>query len=262
MKKFALQFDKIENDHYYLGGGFIGTEETEPDGQWDKFLPPEEIQNVNEVETMACTVFGTINCIEILFNKLFREERNFSERYSAILAGITESGGSPHTTAEVIRKLGLIDDSFLPFNNEIKSWDDFYSPNPMSPKLLRQGRKFLEEYEFSHEWVFTKCLQPEKIRLIKEALKRGPVGASVYAWSCDDDGVYQQVGTDNHWICIYGWNDHGWKVFDSYTNSYKLYSFDADIAMAKLYWLKKRPVDKGYWFMDLFKRIFSFIINK
>jgi len=71
MKSFGLQFDKIEQDHYILGGGFIGTEELLPDGQWDAFLPPEEIQNLNGNETQSCTSFGTLNCIEILMNKIY-----------------------------------------------------------------------------------------------------------------------------------------------------------------------------------------------
>jgi hypothetical protein len=261
MKNFGLKFDKIEQDHYFLGGGFIGTEEIQPDGQWDEFLPPEEIQNTNEVETMACTIFGTINCLEILFNKMFHEEKDFAERFNGILANISETGGSPHTAGESIRKFGLVDQILLPFDETIKSWDDFYSPKPMTQHFLRKGQEFLKHFEIKHEWVFTGGTKEEKVKLIKEALKRSPVGISVFAWSCDDEGIYQQVAQPNHWGCCYGWNNHGWKIFDSYTNSYKLYSFDADIAMAKLYWLKKRPVNKEYWFVDLFKRLFSFIID-
>jgi hypothetical protein len=256
-KKYGLLFDTIKPEDYYLGGGFIGTEEIQPNGQWDGFLPPEEIQNTNEVETMACTIFGTINCLEILFNKMFHKEKDFAERFNGILANISQTGGSPHTAGESIRKFGLIDQTLLPFDETIKSWEDFYSPKPMTQHLLRKGKEFLKYFEIKHEWVFTNGTKEEKVKLIKEALKRSPVGLSVFAWSCDDEGVYQQVGSDNHWCCCYGYRDdiRAWKIFDSYTNSYKLYSFDADIAMAKLYWLTKKVYNKEYWFIDLFKRL-------
>jgi hypothetical protein len=125
----------------------------------------------------------------------------------------------------------------------------------MTQHFIRKGKEFLKHFEIKHEWVFTNETKEGKILLIKEALKRSPVGISVYAWSCDDEGVYQQVAQPNHWVCCYGWNDHGWKIFDSYTNSYKLYSFDADIVMAKLYWLKKRVVNKEYWFIQIAKNV-------
>jgi hypothetical protein len=96
----------------------------------------------------------------------------------------------------------------------------------------------------------------EKVRLIKEALKRGPVCISVYAWVQEESGKYYQAGTDNHWTCCYGYNDDGWKIFDSYDNTFKLYSFDADIAMAKLYWVSSKGVVKrDNWIVDLLKRL-------
>lgn len=256
--KYGLQFSPIEDHHYYLGGGFIGTEEIQTDGQWDAFLPPEEIQNRNNVETMNCTVFGTINAIEILFNKLFHEVMSFSERYTGVLAETTPSGNDPHKVGEVIRKNGLIDEGVLPFDNTIMSWVEYYSPNPMSPKYLKLGKKFLESYEFKHEWVFRKEGLDEKVKLMKEALKRGPLAISVYAWDIDNEGICHKLGSDNHWVCCYGYNDHGWKLFDTYTNSYKLYSFESDIGMAKVYWLKKSPPKpKTIW-----SKLFTFIFGR
>jgi hypothetical protein len=263
MKNYGLQFDKIQEQDYYLGGGFIGTQEVQPNGQWDAFLPPEEIQNTNDVETMNCTVFGTINAIEILFNKLFYEARSFSERFVGVLANTNPSGNSPHVVAETIRKNGLIDDTELPFDETIDTWDKYYSPKPMIRKYLKQGKIFLQEYEFKHEWVFKTGSLEEKIVMIKEALKRGPVGASVYAWSCDENGIYYKAGPENHWICIYGFREdiHCWKVFDSYTQSYKLYSFYSDISMAKVYWLKKTGLRHSNLWLSLFHLLFDrFII--
>ncbi len=259
--KYGLQFSKIEDHHYYLGGGFIGTEEIQPDGQWDPYLPPEEAQNIF-FETQNCTAFGSENCISILMNKVFHELYGFSERYIGIVAGTDPyRGNDPHKVAEAIRKNGLIPETELTFDESLSTPEDYFQPSPMTEHYLNIGKKWLEQYTFKHEWVWSgDPLVVEKVRLIKEALKRSPVGASVYAWDCDEDGICHKSGQDNHWCCIYGYNQHGWKVFDSYTNSYKLYSFDSDITMAKLYWVTKKDVKvKKSWFSKLVENVVLFI---
>jgi hypothetical protein len=207
---------------------------------------------------MACTVFASLNAWETFFNKMYHEEKNFSERFSAILSNITQQGGSPHNTCEAIRKFGLIDQAELPFDETIQSWDEFYSPKPLTRHYLRKGEDFLSQYELSHEWIWRGFPSvEEKVKNIKEALKRSPVCISVYAWEKNEDGVYIQSSQDTHWTMCYGWTDKGWKVFDSYDNTHKIYSFDANIAMAKLYWINKKEYNKEYWFVDLFKRLFN-----
>jgi len=257
MKKYGLQLNKIQDDHYYLGGGFIGTEEINPNGQWDNFLPPEELQSTDELETMNCTVFGTINAIEVLFNFLYRENKAFSERFIGVLAETTQNGNDPHKVAEVIRKSGLIEETSLPFSSDIDTWEKYYFPNPMTVYLKRLGQRFLKQFEFKHEWCFREATLEEKIKMMKEALKRGPVAISVYAWATDENGISYKAGPENHWVMCYGFRDdiRVWKLFDTYDNCYKLYSFDSDITQAKVYWLKKKVYNKEYWFVDLFKRL-------
>lgn len=71
MKNFGLKFDQFKINDFVLGGGFIGTKEIQADGQWDKFLPKDELQSKSSVDVMGCTTFGTLNCIEILVKKLY-----------------------------------------------------------------------------------------------------------------------------------------------------------------------------------------------
>jgi len=186
---------------------------------------------------------------------------NYSERFTAIMSETDpNSGNSPHRVAESIRENGLVEEKDLPFSEDIKTPEQYYQPDPMRTSLLVKGKRWTKQYLFKHEWVWNgNPLVAEKVRLLKEALKRSPVGASVYAWNCDANGIYQKSGEDNHWVCIYGWNDHGWKIFDSYTNSYKLYSFDADISMAKLYWLSKAPSEVDNWDIAILKSMVKFI---
>lgn len=256
-KKYGLKFDIVKPEDYFLGGGFIGTEEIQPDGQWDAFLPAEELQNLNKIETQNCTAFGTENCLNILMNKVFHEDKNYSERFIGIMAGTDPYGGnSPHVVGESVRHNGVIEEKSLPFSEDITTPEEYYQPKPMNTSRLVEGQKWLRTYSFKHEWVYSNNpILEEKIRLIKEALKRSPVGASVYAWVCDENGIYYKAGVSNHWVCIYGWNEHGWKIFDSYDNTYKIYSFNSDIEMAKLYWLKKNPPRKDNWLSEIVKNV-------
>ena len=67
------------------------------------------------LETMNCTVYGTLNAIETMISRIFHVEPNYSERFIGVLAGTTQGGNSPHKVAETIRKAGLVPDSALPF---------------------------------------------------------------------------------------------------------------------------------------------------
>lgn len=257
MKNYGFKPDVIKETDYYLGGGFIGTKEINPLGDWTESLPQKEIQCRDNVETMACTSFGTLNILETLISFLFKEDKNFSERYTAILSDTTEQGNSPQKVVEAILSFGLIDEEILPFT-DIKSWDEYYSPKPMDKKYIRIGKKFLEEYNIKHEWVFKGGTVEEKQKAIREALKRSPVGVSVCAWVANEKGVYYKTGIDNHWTMCYGIDDSGdYKIYDSYDNTLKIYSKDSDIAQAKLYWIIKKEFKKK----NVFEKIIILIKN-
>jgi len=241
IKKYGFIPDILKDGDFVFGGGFIGTKEINPSGDWSAFLVKDEVQNKNQTETMACTTFGTINAIEVLMYFIFKQEFNFSERFIAILSGTNQGGNNPHTVAETIRKKGLINEIDLPFDDSITTWDKFYSPWPMLKNLLNKGRKWLEEYDLKHEYVWTgDPLVAEKKRLIELALKRSPIAISVYAWSGQENGIFQQLGSDNHWCLCYKIDENGnYCVFDSYDQTHKVYSGEADIKSAKIYWITK-----------------------
>jgi hypothetical protein len=267
MPKYGLIIDRKEPTDYVFGGGFIGTKEINPSGDWPEFLPREELQNLNGLETMNCPVFTTLNCIEILINFHFHKEENYSERFTGIMSGTQKTGNSPQVVAQNIRKVGLIPEKELPFSNDIDEWDKYYSPWPMLRKYITMGREWLEQYDFSHEYVFDiddeKLTPAQKHDLIKLALKRSPVGLSVFAWMADATGKYIQLGNDNHFCTCYGLDENeDYKMFDTYDNTHKIYSKEANVKVAKLYWIEKNTSPKDVWFVDLLKRLFSFIINK
>lgn len=235
-KQYGFVTPKIDDTHYVLGGfGSLPKVVIQPDGQWDAFLPVYEPQFGGGWDTDGCTVWGTQNAIETYIRKICGREDNYSERYTYILAGIRPPGGDPHKVAETIRGKGLIGQNELPMTTDFVS---FTQPDPMTPQLLAKGQTWLDAFEFKHDWLYTKQpKQADRIALIKEALQYSPLAISVTAWHLDGD-VYRDMGQPNcHWCVCFGWTDKGWKIFDSYDQTIKIYSFDSSIEYAKRYLL-------------------------
>src|SRR4051794_33539420 len=107
--KHGLQLCPIVVDKDYVLGsyGSLGGDVIRPDGQWDPFLPIDEVQNLNGIEPYACVTFGTLNCVETLIKEQFGEERNYSDRWLAKATGTDlKLGNDPQTVAEFLRKSG------------------------------------------------------------------------------------------------------------------------------------------------------------
>lgn len=258
LQKYGFKRPEITPDQHIFGVALDWKIQKE-DGQWDEFLPLYEPQAEN-YETSGCTVWGTENALEILHKFLFKIEPNYSERFIAILAGITLEGGDPHTVAETIRKQGLINQELLPIP---ETYEEFCQPNPMEERFLAKGKKWLDDYSFRHDWVLQgKETKENRISAIKEALKYSPLGVSVSAWQ-EEGGVYVDGGRPNNHLCVcFGWTDNGWKIFDSYNHSIKIYSYDSEISFAKRYKLEKKtfyPEKQGNWLVDLIISFFNLI---
>ena len=228
---------------FIFGGSNIPYEILQPTGKWDKFLPIVEKQRKNGLETMACATYATLNVLEILHNRLYGIEKNWSERFTANLSGTTRSGNSPHKTAECIRKKGAILEELLPFSKDINTWEEYYAP--ISENLIKEGEKW--GYEILHEYVSPSALN--RTTELKEALKYSPLGASVALYS-QKEGVYQKGDfKDDHWICIYAYEDNEyWNIFDSYDGFCKRVEWNYPFMIMKRYWLNKKTkiIKKGW----------------
>ena len=255
IKNYGFKPPIITPDQYVLGGSELPDIVLKQDGQYDDFLPLYEPQ-AEKYETWGCVIWGSENLLEVLHKILFNEELNFSERFNYILTGINEGGGDPHAALETMRLKGLIPQELLPIPD---TFEEFKKPDPMEEKYLAEGRKFLENYEIKHKWVLQgKETKEDRIKILKENLKYSPIGVSVSAWTQSGD-VYIDGGLpNNHWCVCYGWTDKGWKIFDSYDHSKKIYSFDSEILFAKRVCLKKKdfypaPEKETNWVLDLIK---------
>ena len=191
---YGLQLVPRETGGWELGGAGIPryvTEILEPEGNWEGYLPTPERQRKG-VETMACTVFATLNVCEMLIKRKYNLDVNFSDRWLAWASGIKPVGANPHDIAETLRKAGVPKQEYWDFTDDLKTWEEFYTVPPT--KLYALARAFLDSWSFKHYYV------PQEG--IKDALKFSPLGISVFAWA-EESGVYQQYGRDNHWTVCY-----------------------------------------------------------
>jgi len=234
---------------------------------WDAYIPSFESQNINNVESYACTVYGALKAWITLANKLgYDIPDNCSERFNAIVAGIVPPGANPHDVAESMRTVGMIENKYLPFDKKIKSTEAFYQPKPMPEELIAEAKKLVQKYEFGHETVFN---DPQyglrtlnKPAKLKEALSRGPVCVSVCAWKEDAQGYFYKDPTDldQHWTFLVDYVEgEYWLVDDQYAPYEKKIRWETDFQTAEVYFLKENetgiaPADKTY-FMKMLQQM-------
>ena len=240
---------------HILGAAGLEGEVINQAGNWQDFLPEGELQNKGFFEPNACTSFGTNNAVETLMQFYKGSWPNYSDRALAIASKTDPNrGNDPHVVAECARTvLGFVPESTLPFNDSIKTPDQFYDPNPLSESIINTGRHFFDEWEFRHNWVwrgnvlFSEPLTPaEKKAKLKDALTKGTVCVSVLAWNLDPaKNVYTKPDkeADNHWGLLVKYDeDDRPVVLDSYAEADGtpfLKTLDSlyDFNIAKVYYL-------------------------
>lgn len=214
---------------------------------WGGYLPKSEKQSREfKFESMACTVYGSLNALETLANRLGYDDfpKNCAERFSAIMAEVTPEGNSPHKSLEAIRNFGVIQDSVLPFTDDIESWDEYYSPNPMTYEYIKLAESILRKFEIGHEYLFNGSDGRDRPTLLIDGLTRGTVCISVDAWNKKGD-MYVKKGDDNHWVMLVDYKDgEYWEVEDSYNPFTKKIPWDTDFQTAKVLFLQRNATGK------------------
>lgn len=236
LKSFGLEEDLYELGAYILGGGNVPQIQFQPDGNWERYLPKYEPQ-AEDYETSGCTVWGAQNQIEIFIKRVYGYEPNYSERFTYNVVGIDPHRGTdPQNTYEAIRKFGLIPNELFPVPPTIREFTD---ASKITSTMMDVGREWVNKHDFKHEWLWQ--MQPSNyMEVLKENLKRSPLGVSVTAWreNTDTDGneVYvSDIGGNNHWCVLYKFDKDGYPwVFDSYDHSTKRLSKDHNIRRAKV----------------------------
>ncbi|MCH8318196.1 MAG: hypothetical protein IIA88_06830, partial [Bacteroidetes bacterium] len=98
------------------------TEVLQEDGEWRGLFAPGEKQKRFGIESMACTVYNTLNICEALIKRKYKIDINFSDRWLAWASGITKRGANPHDIAETLRKAGVPEEQYWQFTKDLKSW--------------------------------------------------------------------------------------------------------------------------------------------
>lgn len=233
----------LDETHYLLGStSKLGTDILQADGNWLPYIPAYEPQFTPNYDTYGCTVFGTLNALEVLMKKLHGGDYDFAERFIYILAGIRAPGGDPHKVAEIIRAKGLIEQALLPLTI---TYDEFIQPDPMTQSLLDKAHEFLNDKEIGHEWIFTNNPNTaDRIQMLKWALQRGTVAMSVTAWYQDENGLYIDGGRPNtHWVCLVDIEEKDGKFYPIIIDSYDLILYGKSTA----YFKKLHPDHKVFY---------------
>lgn len=200
----SFLYPDITADHYTFGSGQVMGTVLRPDGNWKDFLPSEEYQNINNVESASCFIEAQQHSIATILEEQYGiNDSNFSARFNALLSNGTEQGGDPLKGADSIRNDGLIVQSMMDFDDTIQSWSDFHSWKGVNERLCRAGGKnFVSKWDLKYDIVIKKEYGVEtKYQLLKEALKYSPIAVSVYAW-LEQNGEYikPQGANDNHLV--------------------------------------------------------------
>jgi hypothetical protein len=242
LKNYGYIPDEIKDEDYVFGGLQLPDEILQPSGNWADFLPVDEFQRKNNIETQNCTAFGTLNCLETLIRRKFGGTPNYSDRAVGIAAGTSPiEGNTPQRVIETIRKEPcIVDEEDLPFDDSIKTPFQYFTPNPLSSYLISKAK--LWPFAIGHEWVF-KGKASNKPQLLMEALKRSPLGVSVCAWKYDSDRqayVKPEGMEDNHWVEMYAFEEGNcWYIFDHYDATHKKLVWDYDFEAVKRYYVTK-----------------------
>jgi len=227
---YGLKLKRAKRHHWVMGSGKatrkLGADagEINPEGDWTKYTNSKEPQRRNGLETMACTNFAFNKAITALakLKKYSLFPKNPSDRYTAIGTGTTPQGNDPwQVISKIATELGAIPEDDLPFSDDINTWDEYYSPPKSSADyraLVRKGELVLRGLEIEPEWVikpFTHYLPEEKHQRLKQAIKRGPIAVSVYAWD-EEGGEYVKTGDDNHLVFLLRYDGHNPVISDQY----------------------------------------------
>lgn len=211
-------------------------------GDWIPYIPDKESQQQKGVETQSCTVYATLNALETLL-KFKGYKVNYSDRYVANVAkdkGILDpyAGADPHKIVELIRKVsGLLKEEKLPWSDDIKTTEDYYTVKNLY-ELMKEGPKWYDEWQLEHEWVFGTGTPYTKRAKLEEAIQKGTVCVSVYAW-VEENGKYikPQGKSDNHWTQLARISPNEYTIFDSYDGYIKPLDPFYDFTFAKVYYL-------------------------
>lgn len=222
-------------------------------GNWMPYLPIEEHQKVNGVESSACYIEAQQHTISTILEKKFSMiDSDFASRFNALLSDGKEFGGDPLLGAESIRKDGLIRQELMPFNATINSWSEFHSWKGANEEMCRkEGKDFLKNWKLNYDIVFERELPLDlKYKRLRDKLKTSPVPMSVYG-ETDVEGNYISKPNgvyDTHMVeAVYVDDDNCIYIWDTYAPFLKKLPANYNPDFAMMWGITKIEAKKGWW---------------
>ena len=231
IKNYGFCLNPVEDlKAYKLGAIELPKVILRPDSQWAGWIPIDELQHTPSFDSYGCTIYGTENIQQTMERAIYGKTNEYDERYNYNILKINPPGADPHDAAESFRNDGVVSGLF-PMTS---TYEEYAQPRPMPTKYVSQG--IAHPYMLLHQWLWTKSQSKEtRTKLIKEYLQYSPLGVSVTAWNCSS-GICVDSGKRNtHWTMLYGYNDKGWLIYDSYAPHRKILSYDHNIECCKRY---------------------------
>lgn len=237
-RSYGLIIEELAPTDYVAGDGQLTGEVINPTGDWTPFLPIFEHQ-APRFETNSCASQGTLTAFETLYKFLYGDEANLSDRFLAKISGTDpKRGNSPQRVAQAFRSNWSTFEEDWPMDG-VKTVEEYYQE---PPDLLYSKAELLRgEDMLGYEAI----VNPTKQKL-QEALTKGVVCMSVFAWTTDENGLYYrpQGFTDNHWIFLVKIKPNGnYLIMDSYSPSLKEIRADFIPQIAYRYTLNEELTD-------------------
>ena len=185
MKSLTQNFvyPEIKETDFHFGSGQVVGNILRPDGDWRPYLPPEERQHRNGVESSGCFIEAQQHTLATILEEQFGLfDKNYSARFNLIYSkGATSTGGDPLIGGQTFRDSGLIPDAMLPFADYINSWEEFRSYKGGNRDACeKQGKEWRKEWEPKYDIVIKREMDVAmKYHLAKDALKYSPLPVSV-----------------------------------------------------------------------------------
>lgn len=231
------------------------------DGDWRDFLPPEELQNQNGVESSACYVEASQHAIAVLQEEALNlKDQNYSARFNALLSNGTQNGGDPIAGAKSIKFDGLVPDEMMSFIG-ITNWPEYHSWKGVDMLGVRaKAKEFLDKWSLNFK-ILSEKNTPLKTKYLdlREALKRSPVPLSVCAWYEKNGEYYKPEGKrDNHFVLALYLDEHdSIHILDTYSPYLKVLAPKTQFEFALVWVVEKRQISPEQ--ANIFMKILSLL---
>jgi hypothetical protein len=211
------------------------------DRNWEIFLPKYETQIGNGFDTLNCTNYALLNCMETYEKCVYGIIHDHADRFAAFVSGNTKIGNTFSKTASAIKQFGVVPEKMWPKTVTIISWEAYMAkPDEI---VFKEGEKSLELYDFDSMYVVP---EPD---ILYEALGHGPLRVAVHAWEKPVNGIYQRTEKmANHAVMLFrGEYGKTFTIEDHYDqagNSKKTLAWNFRFWAAQLHTLEKKSMSR------------------